>query len=89
MKYFVMKTIRLTESQLHRLIENNIVGAPNFDGGDIKEYNGNEINATTNVTNQYGEQEYGTPKTTDKVQNDLSPQNNFGLNHRISNSRIR
>lgn len=76
--------IRLTESQLHRLIEN----APNFDGGDIKEYGGFEINPTKIITKQDGDKTYGKPKTTDKVQDDLATQNYYGLNVRVSNNRL-
>lgn len=33
-----MKLIKLTESQFKTLLEANGVGAPNFEGGDIKEF---------------------------------------------------
>lgn len=33
-----MKVINLTESQFKRLLEANGLSAPNFEGGDIKEY---------------------------------------------------
>jgi len=83
-----MKTIRLTESQLHRLIETSSTNVPNFDNGDIKDYNGYEVTATSNVTNQDGEKEYGKPTTTDKFQSNLTTQNNYGLNTRVTNRRM-
>jgi hypothetical protein len=82
-----MRTIRLTESQLHRLIE-KVIGAPNFENGDVKEYNGSEVTTTCNVTNQDGEKEYGKPLTTDKFGSNLTTQNNYGLNTRTSNHRM-
>ena len=33
-----MKLIKLTESQFKTLLEANGVSAPNFEGGDIKEF---------------------------------------------------
>lgn len=82
-----MKTIRLTESQLHKLIE-KVIGAPNFENGDVKEYSGSEIFTTSNITNQDGEKEYGKPLTSDEFGADLTKQNNYGLNTRTSNHRM-
>lgn len=33
-----MKLIKLTESQFKMILETNGVGAPDFEGGDIKEF---------------------------------------------------
>ena len=43
-----MKIIKLTESQFKTILEaNNGVVAPNFDGGDLKEYPGSEVSTTS------------------------------------------
>lgn len=70
-----MKTIKLTESQFNRLMEANGSGAPNFNGGDLKEYLGSEVSTTANISNQDGEMEYGKPMTTDELQDDMTVQN--------------
>ena len=62
-----MKLIKLTESQLKTLLEANGVTAPNFDGGDLKEFPGSEVSTTANVTNQDGELEYGKQPTSDEI----------------------
>ena len=62
-----MKLIKLTESQLKTLLEANGVTAPNFDGGDLKEFPGSEVSTTANVTNQDGELEYGKQPTSDEL----------------------
>lgn len=77
-----MKTIRINEAQFQRLLEINGTEAPSFEGGDIKEFPGSEVSATTNISDVEGNPKYGKPKTTDKVQNDLTAQNYF-----INNSR--
>lgn len=80
-----MKTIRINESQFNRLLEVNDSDVPSFDGGDIKEFPGSEISATTNITDVEGNPKYGKPKTTDKIQNSLTTQNYFGNINRRSN----
>ena len=62
-----MKLIKLTESQLKTILEANGVTAPNFDGGDLKEFPGSEVSTTANVTNQDGELEYGKQPTSDEI----------------------
>lgn len=61
-----MKVIKLTESQFNTLLEANGVSAPNFDGGDLKEFPGSEVSTTANITNQDGELEYGKQPTSDE-----------------------
>jgi hypothetical protein len=78
-----MKIIKLTESQFKTILEANGVVAPNFDGGDLKEYPGSEVSTTANVTNQDGELEYGFMPTTDKYANTQTPQNY------LANGRLR
>lgn len=70
-----MRRIKLTESQFKNLLESNSISAPDFQGGDIKEYPGSEVSTTSNVTNQNGEIEYGKPTDTDKIQKTLTLQN--------------
>ena len=82
-----MKTIIITENQLKNLIEGSSIDAPNFNNGDIKEFNDSEVMTTTNVTNQDCYKNYGKPTVTDKVQATLSPQNNWS-NSRLSNRRM-
>ena len=62
-----MKLIKLTESQFKTLLEANGVSAPNFEGGDLKEFPGSEVSTTANVTNQDGELEYGKQPTSDEI----------------------
>lgn len=66
-----MKTVTLNESQLFRLLENEVA---NFNGGDIKEFPGSVVSTTANVTNTDGEETYGEPTDTDKVSNDMTAQ---------------
>lgn len=61
-----MKRIIITEEQLQMLSETPLIGGY----GDVKEYPGSEVSATSNVTDTNGEVEYGKPKMTDKVQDD-------------------
>ena len=70
-----MKLIKLTESQFSSLLEAAVGNAPDFNGGDIKEYPSSEVSTTANVTNANGEIEYGKPTTTDKISDTLSIQN--------------
>lgn len=80
-----MKTIRINESQFHRLLEVNGSEAPSFEGGDIKEFPGSEVSATSNITDVEGNPKYGKPKHTDKVQNSLTTQNYFdNINRRCN-----
>ena len=68
------KTIIITESQYDRLLcllEDNI---PDYDDGDIKEYLGSEVSTTTTVHDNDGNPKYGKMPTTDKVSNELTPQ---------------
>lgn len=76
-----MKLIKLTESQFKTLLEANGVSAPDFEGGDLKEYPGSEVSATANVTNQDGELEYGKPTDMDKIQKTLAIQNYWANAH--------
>lgn len=62
-----MKLIKLTESQFKTLLEANGVSAPNFEGGDLKEFPGSEVSTTANVTNQDGELDYGKQPTSDEI----------------------
>lgn len=80
-----MKTIRINESQFNRLLEVNGNEAPSFEGGDIKEFPGSEVSATSNITDVEGNPKYGKPKHTDKVQNSLTTQNYFGNINRRCN----
>lgn len=70
-----MKLIKLTESQFKTLLESNGASAPDFKGGDLKEFPGSEVSTTANVTNQDGRLEYGKPIDTDMVQKTLTIQN--------------
>ncbi len=79
-----MKTIRINEEQFRRILEMNGSNAPSFEGGDIREYPGSEINATSNISDSEGNVKYGKPKTTDKIQKTLTTQNYWG-NARHSN----
>ena len=70
-----MKTIKLNEDQFLKLVEANGVGAQAFDGGDLREYPGSQVQTTAVVHDSDGELEYGKQPTTDKIQNMLSIQN--------------
>lgn len=70
-----MKIIRLNENQLFKLLESNSNSAPNFNNGDVKEYNGSEVMTTANVTSPDGEEEYGKPTDADKIQKSMAMQN--------------
>ena len=70
-----MKIIKLTESQFKTILEANGVVAPNFDGGDLKEYPGSEVSTTANVTNHDGELEYGHMPTSDEFAKTQTIQN--------------
>lgn len=77
-----MKTIKLTESQLKLIFEANDSEAPNFNGGDLKSYNnGSEITTSPVVTKADGDEEYGHPVDTDKIQNMLAIQNYWANAH--------
>ena len=77
-----MKTIKLTESQLNLIFEANDSEAPNFNGGDLKSYNnGSEVTTTPNVTKNAGDEEYGKPLDTDKIQKMLAIQNYWANAH--------
>lgn len=73
-----MKTIKLTESQLHfftKLIESQ-TGAPDFEDGDIKEYNDSTENGiTAAVQDDEGNPKYGKMPTADKISSRLTTQN--------------
>jgi len=78
-----MKTIKLTEEQLHlvtALIESN-GGAPDFEDGDIKEYGDsteNGISAT--VHDDEGNPKYGKMPTADKISSRMTPQSYWANN---------
>ena len=76
-----MKSIKLTESQFKNLLEANGNESPNFNGGDLKEYPGSEVNTTANVTTQDGDKEYGKPVNTDDIQKTLAIQNYWANAH--------
>ena len=65
-----MKTIRLLESQANRLFELTTIGddSPN----NVQEYPDSTVSATANFADADGNTQYGKPKTTDKVQDDLT-----------------
>lgn len=83
-----MKIIRLTESQLKRLVESEM--APNFNGGTVKEYPGSEVSTTTTVTDSDGNPKFGKPRNTDRALADtLTPQcgwwnRNGGSGYRVA-----
>ena len=85
-----MKIIKLQESQFERVFEGkNNSNIPSFNGGDMKEYPGNEITTTTTVTNSNGELEYGEQPTSDDFANKMTTQNYYanGLKSgRVANS---
>ena len=70
-----MKTIKLNEKQLFKLIETKGVSAPSFDNGDICEFPGSQVTTTSNVHNADGDIEYGKQPTSDDVQDMLALQN--------------
>jgi len=75
-----MKTIKLLESQATRLFELTTIGdnSPN----NIKEYPESTVSATANVKDTDGNTTFGKPKTTDKVQRDLSNQSFMDGHHK-------
>lgn len=77
-----MKIIKLTESQFNTLLEANGVSAPNFDGGDLKEFPGSEVSTTSNITNQDGELEYGHMPTSDEFAKTQTIQNYWANAHK-------
>ena len=76
-----MKLIKLTESQFKTLLEANGVSAPNFEGGDLKEFPGSEVSTTANVTNQDGELDYGKQPTSDEIAKMQTIQNYWANAH--------
>ena len=76
-----MKKILISEAQFARIFEDNKV--PDFNGGDIEEYPGAEVNTTAPVTNSDGDVEYGKPTTADKITRRLVPQQYGALGGRI------
>jgi len=75
-----MKTIKLLESQATRLFELTTIGddTPN----NIEEYPSATVAATANVQDTDGNVTFGKPKTTDKVQRDLSNQSFMDGHHK-------
>ena len=71
------KTIILTEDQWVRLttILEGDSGAPDYDDGDIKEYPGSEVSTASVVHDTDGNPKYPKMPTTDKVADELTPQN--------------
>lgn len=69
-----MKVIKLTESQLKRLVE--IESAPDFNNGDVKEYGSpSEISTTTTVHDSDGNPQYGHMPDTEEIGDSLAVQN--------------
>lgn len=75
MKDCQMKTIKINESQFYKIFEASDAKAPDFNGGDVHEFNGSEVATTANVTNIDGDETYGKQPTTDKLADDLTTQN--------------
>jgi len=75
-----MKTIKLLESQAHRLFELTTIGSdsPN----QIKEYPGSTVSQTCPIKNTSGEIENGDPTTMDDVQRDLTNQSFMDGHHK-------
>ena len=71
-----MKTINLTEAQLHLL--NSIMeseAAPDFEDGDIKEFgDSSEVSATATVQDDNGNPTYGEMPFADKISKRMTPQ---------------
>lgn len=65
----------MNETQFHRLFEVSDAKAPDFNGGDVKEYPGATVSTTANVSTLDGEETYGKQPTTDKISKQLSNQN--------------
>lgn len=82
-----MRVIKLTESQFRRLFESD--SAPSFDGGDVKEYGGNEVGTTTTVHDSDGNAKYGHMPDTDEFADDQTYQGYLnGYGTRINNSSL-
>lgn len=78
-----MKTIKINENQLKKLFElNTTLGSDN--PSDVHEYQGSQVSPTCTIDDTNGDKTYGKPKTTDKVQKDLTNQNYFWSGHRKS-----
>jgi len=73
-----MKTIKLTENQLHlftKIIESQ-TGAPDFEDGDIKEFGDSTENGTSaTIQDDEGNPKYGKNPTADKISSRLTAQN--------------
>ena len=76
-----MKRIIMSEAQFQRLMEITNGDAPTFDS-NVKEYQGSEVFATTNVTDMEGNPEFGDPQMTDKFSQSLSPQSYWNSRNR-------
>ena len=76
-----MKKILISEAQFGRIFEDSKV--PDFNGGDIEEYPGAEVNTTAPVTNSDGDIEYGKSPTANKITRKLVPQQYGALGGRI------
>lgn len=70
-----MRRIIINESQFSRLMEVGKHESPAFDGGDIEDYPTHEIFTTSNVSSDDEDLKYGDPKTADKIQQSMTPQN--------------
>lgn len=62
-----MKKVKITESQFKRIFESGNNQAPNYNGGDTKEYVGSEVKTTSQIHNMNGEIINGKEPTTDKI----------------------
>jgi len=70
-----MRLIKLTENQMEKLFlyeYSSTIGSdtPNT----VQEFPGSTVSATANIDDTNGDVTYGKPKTTDKVQHDLTNQ---------------
>lgn len=79
-----MKIIKIHESQLQKIVENEI------NPSTVKEYPGSEVSTTSNVTDTNGEITFGEQPTTDDFANQQTPQSFFarGLKNARFNNTI-
>lgn len=62
-----MKKIKITENQFKRVFEASSKQAPNFNGGDTKEYLGSEVKTSAPIHTMDGDIVNGKEPTTDKI----------------------
>lgn len=73
-----MKRIKITESQFKKLFNESTNQAPNFNGGDTKQYVGSEVKNSAQIHNMNGDIVNGKEPTTDKISKEKS-QTNYWL----------